>query len=172
MEQRQIRTTDAEQTRRLGFTLGEILLAERTAASHEQPIVIFLHGELGAGKTTFVSGLLRAIGVTGPVRSPTYTLIEPYEMSTLSLYHLDLYRVADTSELELLALKDILLANTVLLVEWAERAESALPRPDLVIWLRYPAAAVGDTGYGDQDRFIDIDCRSALGAHLISKLVK
>jgi len=95
---------------------------------------------LGAGKTTFVGGLLRAMGVVGPVRSPTYTLIEVYELHEVnrSVSHLDLYRLADARELEMLAPRDLLEPRAVLLVEWAERGGNALPVPDLEITFGYP----------------------------------
>ena len=90
--------------------------------------VIFLHGELGAGKTTLVRGLLRALGHAGRVPSPTYTLVEPYEVGPLSLKHLDLYRIADPGELEYLGVRE--LSGTVL-IEWPERGGRHLPEPDL-----------------------------------------
>ncbi|MCO6441412.1 MAG: tRNA (adenosine(37)-N6)-threonylcarbamoyltransferase complex ATPase subunit type 1 TsaE [Nitrococcus mobilis] len=96
---------------------------------------IDLTGELGAGKTTLVRGLLRALGYSGPVRSPTYTLIEPYQVADRRLYHLDLYRLSDPEELEYIGLRDLLGESAVLLVEWPERGGPALPTADLVIAL-------------------------------------
>ena len=126
---------DAEATRAAGRALGRALLT----LSFDQPIVITLQGELGAGKTTLVSGLLNALGHEGVVRSPTYTLIEPYEFDRLQVYHLDLYRLTDPLQLEDIGMRDLLQPGAVLLVEWPERAGSMLARPDLRVLLQYPS---------------------------------
>ena len=90
--------------------------------------IIFLHGDLGAGKTTLVRGLLRALGHAGRVPSPTYTLVEPYELGSLSLKHLDLYRIADPEELAYLGIRDM---SGAVLIEWPERGAHFLPEQDL-----------------------------------------
>jgi len=95
--------------------------------------IIYLRGDLGAGKTTLVRGLLRALGHRGPVRSPTYTLIEPYEDLVPPIHHLDLYRLGDPEELDYLGLRDLLGGESLLLVEWPERGAGALPPPDLEV---------------------------------------
>ena len=95
--------------------------------------IIYLRGDLGAGKTTLVRGLLRALGHRGPVRSPTYTLIEPYEELEPPVHHLDLYRLGDPEELDYLGLRDLLGGESLLLVEWPERGADALPSPDLEV---------------------------------------
>lgn len=97
--------------------------------------VVLLDGDLGAGKTTLVRGLLRAAGHAGAVRSPTYTLMEPYEVTAGRVVHLDLYRLADAEELEFLGLRDELGPGTLILVEWPERGRGALPTEDLRIAL-------------------------------------
>lgn len=101
--------------------------------------LIFLEGDLGAGKTTLVRGFLQQRGHRGKVKSPTYTLIEPYELPSGNVYHLDLYRLGDPEELEYLGLREMLQEQSVMLVEWAERGEGWLPAPDLVIELLYHA---------------------------------
>ena len=105
----------------------------------EPPFVIALEGELGAGKTTLVGGVLKQLGFRGHARSPTYTLIEPYEFGARSVYHLDLYRLADPSEVEALGLRDLLLPRSVFLIEWPERGEGAIPAADLTVRIRYAA---------------------------------
>jgi tRNA threonylcarbamoyladenosine biosynthesis protein TsaE len=129
-----------EQMQALGRAIGEAIDADNG------PIVIALEGELGAGKTTLVSGILRVHGISGPVRSPTYTLIEPYEAQShqgqdRQLYHLDLYRLVDPEEVEPLGIRDLLNASAVLLIEWPSRAAGALPAFDLEISIDYPPAA-------------------------------
>lgn len=99
--------------------------------------MIHLHGDLGTGKTTLVRGILRGLGHTGAVKSPTYTLIEPYEPGGRPVFHLDLYRLGDPEELEYLGLRDLLGGEALLLVEWPERGGAALPAPDLDIRIAY-----------------------------------
>jgi tRNA threonylcarbamoyladenosine biosynthesis protein TsaE len=93
--------------------------------------LLVLRGELGTGKTTFVRGLLRRLGVTGSIRSPTYTLIEPYDAGGQPVHHLDLYRVSDPGELALMGTRDLLAEGGLVLVEWPERGGRSLPAPDL-----------------------------------------
>jgi len=111
----------------------------RLADASERGALIFLHGELGAGKTTLVRGFLRQLGYQGPVRSPTYTLIEPYELSGRAIYHMDLYRMADPEELEYVGVRDYLGEEGICLVEWPERAEELLRAPDLSLYLQHQA---------------------------------
>ena len=118
---------DAEATERLGEEL----------ASTVTPAVVYLHGDLGAGKTTLVRGFIHALGYTGKVRSPTYTLVEPYACTPCTVFHLDLYRLADPEELEWLGLRDMLEDPSLLMVEWPERGEGLLPPADLVIDIEY-----------------------------------
>lgn len=105
----------------------------RLARACEAPLLVFLDGQLGAGKTTLVRGLLRELGQTGAVRSPTYTLVEPYEVGGTLVYHLDLYRIADPDELEYLGLRDLLAEPALVFVEWPDRGAGWLPQADLHI---------------------------------------
>lgn len=120
----------------------QVALGRRLAAVVGSKALIFLKGELGAGKTTLARGFLQGRGHRGNVKSPSYTLIEPYRLAEGACYHLDLYRVADPEELEYLGLRDLLQEQAVLLVEWPERGAGWLPTPDLEIALSY--AASGD----------------------------
>jgi tRNA threonylcarbamoyladenosine biosynthesis protein TsaE len=99
--------------------------------------VIFLHGELGAGKTTCVRSLLRTLGVVGLIRSPTYTLVETYRPQGSTLIHVDLYRLGGPDAVEELGLRDYLGTDCLLLVEWPAKGGSALPPPDLEVTLSY-----------------------------------
>jgi tRNA threonylcarbamoyladenosine biosynthesis protein TsaE len=98
--------------------------------------VIYLIGELGAGKTTFARGYLQACGVTGTVRSPTYSLFELYELPAEAILHIDLYRLRDPAELETLGLREWARDSHTWLVEWPERGSGRLPPPDLTLSLR------------------------------------
>lgn len=111
-------------------------LGRRLAASLPAVRLIYIRGPLGAGKTTFVRGLLHGLGHAGPVKSPTFTLIEPYEIRDLSVCHFDLYRVSDPGEIEFLALRDYIGSDTICIVEWPERAGTLLPAPDLDVMIR------------------------------------
>ena len=112
-----------------------LALGARLAEAIEPGLVIYLHGDLGAGKTTLVRGLLHKLGHVGKVKSPTYTLVEPYVVSGLNLYHFDLYRFVDPEEWEASGFRDYFNAQSVCFVEWPERAGSLLPEPDLDIRL-------------------------------------
>jgi len=109
----------------------------RLAAQLPEKGVVFLHGTLGAGKTTLVRGLLQAVGHKGSTKSPTYTLVEPYQISNRKFYHFDLYRIADPEELEYMGFRDYLDEKALCLIEWPEKGGDFLPKADLELSLSY-----------------------------------
>jgi len=99
--------------------------------------VLYLMGELGTGKTTLTRSILRAMGVSGPIKSPTYTLVEEYKIQTLSVYHCDLYRLESPEELEFLGLEEHITKNSFMLIEWPEKGGGHLPLADVKCILQY-----------------------------------
>jgi tRNA threonylcarbamoyladenosine biosynthesis protein TsaE len=142
---------DEAATLALGRALAPGALAGRT---------LYLRGGLGAGKTTLARGLLRGLGVADRVKSPTYTLVEPYTLSRLHLYHFDFYRLKDGAEWLSSGFREYFNAQSVCIVEWPERAGDALPSADLEISLMF-------AGDGRRAR---AKARSSAGADWLSRL--
>ena len=143
---------DAETTVALGRRLGTAFAGQG---------VVYLLGDLGAGKTTLTRGILQAYGHAGPVKSPTYTLVEPYELDAATVFHFDLYRLLDPEELELMGYRDYFRDDALTLVEWPVRGEPLLPVPDWTV-----ALAVPDQGDG---RVVTISSLSARAADIMSR---
>lgn len=139
----------AADTMRLGAALGQTC-----AWSDQAPRLLFLSGELGAGKTTLAAATLGALGASEPVRSPSYALVETYALRAGLGVHVDCYRLSDARELEQLGLRDYFAPRTLWLVEWPERGGAALPPPDLSVSLRAVPAG----------RLAEIQAGSAAGA--------
>ena len=119
-----VKLPGVDETERLGAEL---------AATLPDGIVVFLLGELGAGKTCLVRGLLRALGHQGAVKSPTYTLLEEYTLAGREIIHFDLYRLTDPEELDLIGIRDYFNGKACCFIEWPQRGEEHLPREDIII---------------------------------------
>jgi len=129
----------------------------RLAPFLEGGMIVTLSGELGAGKTTLVRGCLRALGWTGPVKSPTYALVEHYTFSSLYFYHFDFYRFTDPSEWDTAGFADCFRNDAVCVVEWPERVAGLLPPADLAVTLSHPARA------DESGRYCALDARTKAG---------
>ncbi|MBV2121845.1 MAG: tRNA (adenosine(37)-N6)-threonylcarbamoyltransferase complex ATPase subunit type 1 TsaE [Candidatus Thiodiazotropha sp. (ex Ctena orbiculata)] len=131
-------------------------LGRRLALNCQAPCIVYLVGDLGAGKTTLTRGFLRGIGYQGRVKSPTYTLLEPYELGSISCYHFDLYRLADAEELAYLGIQDLLTDDAVMLIEWPEKGQGGLPAADLLVKIEHDGLSRQVTIEGASDRGSEI----------------
>ncbi|MBL8511700.1 MAG: tRNA (adenosine(37)-N6)-threonylcarbamoyltransferase complex ATPase subunit type 1 TsaE [Betaproteobacteria bacterium] len=136
-------------------------LGAAVARSLQPGTKLYLYGDLGAGKTTFTRGLLRALGFTGRVKSPTYTLVELYTISSLNLYHFDFYRFMDPEEWHEAGFRDLFNEVNICLVEWPEKAGDLLPPPDLMLHLTVDA---------NQGREATLTAPSLRGQQLLKQL--
>jgi tRNA threonylcarbamoyladenosine biosynthesis protein TsaE len=148
---------DREATENAGARLADALTE---TPQNDGAALITLSGELGAGKTTLVRGLLRRLGVRGAVKSPSYTLVEPYDIGGRLFCHFDLYRIGDPEELEFLGFRDYLGEASAILVEWPERAAALLPAPNLRLHLDYAAPG----------RHLRAEATGERGARLLGRL--
>jgi len=135
-------------------------LGRRLAGDLPDGLVAFLYGDLGAGKTTFARAFLRALGVGERVKSPTYSLVEGYDIGERQAFHLDLYRIADPGELEWLGLDSLAEPGSIVLVEWPERGAGALPPVDLALSFRHERSG----------RAVRLEAKSPLGEYVVASL--
>jgi tRNA threonylcarbamoyladenosine biosynthesis protein TsaE len=147
---------NATETRALGARLADAFRAADPPAA----MLVGLSGDLGAGKTTLVGGVLAALGHDGAARSPTYTLIEPYQLAGRHVNHCDLYRLRDPSELDDLGIRDLATPRSLLLIEWPERAGGRLGTPDLSVHLAYL----------EEGRTVEITAASEAGRRVLAGL--
>jgi len=147
--------SNAEATIAMGNLLAKIVQQDL-----KQGIVVYLHGDLGAGKTTLTRGFVQGMGHLGNVKSPTYTLVEPYELNKWNVYHFDLYRLADPEELEYMGIRDYFGNNNCCFIEWPEKGQGFLPKPDLII----------NIDYIDTQRSISFESKTSLSELMLEKL--
>lgn len=145
-------------------------VGEKLASLAQAPLRIYLSGPLGAGKTALVRAFLRALGVSGAVKSPSYALVEPYNFSNYSVYHFDFYRFFDQNEWEESGFRDYFEENAICLVEWPEKAGGLLPQADLEINLSYQLESPGGISPPTAGRRIEVNALSSRGQLLVEQL--
>ncbi|MFT5236385.1 MAG: tRNA threonylcarbamoyladenosine biosynthesis protein TsaE [Shewanella sp.] len=139
--------------------LDTVELGRRLAAIITPPLILNLSGELGAGKTTLSRGLIQAFGHKGAVKSPTYALVEPYELAGVDIFHFDLYRLSDPEELEFMGIRDYFTEQSICIIEWPDRGHGLIPQADISCHIKY-------VGTG---REVEIVSGSEKGQLLLSK---
>ncbi len=147
-------------TQHLATEADLLQFAAQLACATEDSLILFLHGPLGAGKTTFARGFLSGLGFNQKVKSPTYTLVEPYDIAGRSIFHFDLYRIHSPQELADIGIQDYFCSSSICLIEWPEKGEAFLPSPDLVCHIDFL----------NHGREIRIEAYSERGKRILAKL--
>jgi tRNA threonylcarbamoyladenosine biosynthesis protein TsaE len=147
-----------ENTKSIAIQLANVLIQQGLGG-----LTFYLNGDLGAGKTTFTRHLIQALGHNGNVKSPTYTLVEPYEIEDIKLFHFDLYRLADAEELEFMGIRDYFNDNSMCLIEWAEKGWGLLAKSDVEINIMID-------NIHDDNRLLEFVATSDAGERLLSAL--
>ncbi|MDF2866981.1 MAG: tsaE [Gammaproteobacteria bacterium] len=145
------------------FLLDEqatLKMGEGLAQVCSVPCIIFLQGQLGMGKTTLTRGFIQGLGVRGTVKSPTFTLVEPYDLVDKQVFHFDLYRMNEPEELEYIGIRDYFAQNSICLIEWPERGQGILPAADLICQLSLHSAG----------RLLNLYAHTELGNSILQKL--
>lgn len=132
--------------------------------------VVFLEGDLGMGKTTLCRGILQGLGHQGVVKSPTYTLVEPYELTGLDAYHFDLYRLGDPEELEYMGIRDYFGINKLCLIEWPEKGAGILPPADLLVRIEAIRDSASSCEKGRDGRQLRLVAQSEKGREILTVL--
>jgi len=160
MKQLEYFLADEDETIAVGGHLANIVLTQIKQEGAAQPaLIVYLNGDLGAGKTTLTRGFVRGMGHKGNVKSPTYTLVEPYELPPWQVYHFDLYRLGDAEELEYMGIRDYFTENCCCFIEWPEKGAGILAEPDIVIELEYQ----------DEQRKVALFATSARGESVLKQ---
>ena len=158
MKQLEYFLPDEAATIAIGSGLADVL----KSATVQQALVVYLNGDLGAGKTTLTRGFVRGMGHVGNVKSPTYTLVEPYELGEWRVFHFDLYRLADAEELEYMGIRDYFNNDCCCFIEWPEKGTGLLAKADLIINLAYQ----------DEQRVIKLQAESVHGENVMTALTQ
>lgn len=151
---------DEASTIAIGGNIAKVLLNKNTEISSQESLTVFLNGDLGVGKTTLTRGFVRGMGHQGNVKSPTYTLVEPYELPPWQIYHFDLYRLSDPEELEYMGIRDYFSDNCCCFIEWPEKGEGLLANADITI----------NMCYQEEQRIINLQACSIRGEVVLKQL--
>ena len=154
MKKLQYFLADESATIHLGHELAEVVRQQHKG------IIVYLQGDLGAGKTTLTRGFVQGMGHQGKVKSPTYTIVEPYELLPWKVYHFDLYRLADPEELEFMGIRDYFADNCCCFIEWPEKGSGLLAKADIML----------NIAYSGEQRQVTLAAKSAWGETILTQL--